>query len=69
MRRYKTEAQAYDWLQVEGVDVPYPPAVREALDLVERETNRLKSEDVIVIDWGYGDQQEVIPTRKGRTDR
>lgn len=36
----RTEPDPYEWLQVVGVDTPYPPDVQGALDLVNAETKR-----------------------------
>lgn len=36
----RTEPDPYDWLQIVGVDTPYPPDVQGALDLVKAETTR-----------------------------
>lgn len=33
------------FLGIPGVDIPYPKYVQDALDLVERETNRVKQRD------------------------
>lgn len=42
MRRRRPRANGEDFWPVEGIDYPYPAHVQEALDLVERETLRLK---------------------------
>lgn len=36
----RTEPDPYEWLQIVGVDTPYPPDVQGALDLVKAETKR-----------------------------
>ena len=34
----------YDWVQVVGVDTPYPDDVQRALSLIDKETRRLARE-------------------------
>ena len=40
----RTEPDPYEWLQVAGIDTPYPDDVQRALSLIDKETRRLARE-------------------------